>query len=113
MSLENDAALQSWAALEESQGAYVRASELRNYSLQEQTAVVVPSNFVVGESKSTLAPVFKQVGSEACHVKKCLLLLSTGTCIFKAFTCLFSGICLPACVSLLSGTCFCLPPGIT
>lgn len=46
----------------------MRASELRNYSLQEQTAVVVPSNFVVGESKSVLAPVLKQVGSGACHV---------------------------------------------
>lgn len=36
------AVLQSWAHLEEQQGAYQRAQELRSYSLQEQTSFVPP-----------------------------------------------------------------------
>ena len=38
----DDGHLQAWAQLEEEQGLYPRASELRSYSLQEQTTFVGP-----------------------------------------------------------------------
>lgn len=54
-------AVQSWALLEEQQGLYTRASELRSYSLQEQTSVVPPLNLGTQPDDPLLTSVFKQV----------------------------------------------------
>lgn len=53
--------LQSWAQLEEEQGLYQRASELRNYSLQEQTSFVPRLNLGTQPQDPILTSVFKQV----------------------------------------------------
>ena len=53
--------LQSWAQLEEEQGLYQRASELRSYSLQEQTTFVAPLNLGTQPDDPLLTSVFKQV----------------------------------------------------
>ena len=53
--------LQSWALLEEKEGLYTRANELRSYSLQEQTSVVPPLNLGTQPDDPLITSVFKQV----------------------------------------------------
>ena len=53
--------VQSWAQLEEEQGLYQRASELRNFSLQEQTSFVPRLNLGTQPDDPILTSVFKQV----------------------------------------------------
>lgn len=58
----DDGHLQAWAQLEEEQGLYPRASELRSYSLQEQTTFVAPLKLGTQPDDPLLTSVFKQVG---------------------------------------------------
>ena len=53
--------MQSWAQLEEEQGLYQRGSELRSYSLQEQTTLVAPLKLGTQPDDPLLTSVFKQV----------------------------------------------------
>lgn len=54
--------MQSWVRLEEQQGAYERANELRSYSLQEQTSVVPSLRLGPDAADDPIfAPVMKQV----------------------------------------------------
>jgi len=53
--------LQSWALLEEQQGLYTPANELRSYSLQEQTSVVPPLNLGTQPDDPLITSIFKQV----------------------------------------------------
>lgn len=43
--MDFDLLLQSWAELEEAEGALARAQELRSYRLQEWNQVVLPASF--------------------------------------------------------------------
>jgi len=55
----------AWAQMEEDQGLYTRAAELRNYSMQEKQIVQAPANFTtlkVKTNDSFLAPFFVQLG---------------------------------------------------
>ena len=63
---------QVWAQMEEDEGFFQRASELRSYSLQERVEVVKPANFSTtsgggaGLSSASaaaglLAPIFSQI----------------------------------------------------
>lgn len=61
--------VQSWAQLEEEQGLYQRANELRNFSLQEQTSVVPPLNLGTHPDDPLLTSVFKQVSRSLCCVQ--------------------------------------------
>ena len=56
--------MQSWAHLEEQQGAYQRAQELRSYSLQEHTSFVPPLRLGPDAAVDPIfAPIFGQVAT--------------------------------------------------
>lgn len=60
---EAGVAMQSWAHLEEMEGCYQRAAELRSYSLQEQTSFVPPLRLGPKATEDPIfAPIFGQVG---------------------------------------------------
>ena len=64
--------VQSWAQLEEQQGLYQRANELRSFSLQSQTSVVAPLNLGTQADDPLLTSVLKQV-SFSSHCEASLL----------------------------------------
>ncbi|DBA72955.1 hypothetical protein WJX79_002845 [Trebouxia sp. C0005] len=59
----------SWALLEEKEGLYTRANELRSYSLQEQTSVVPPLNLGTQPDDPLITSVFKQIGDWITRVE--------------------------------------------
>lgn len=65
---------QSWAHLEEQEGAYQRAQELRNFSLQEQTSFVPPLNLGPDAAVDPIfSPILGQVSYSPCmlHPQDC------------------------------------------
>ena len=66
---EDGVAMQSWAHLEELEGCYQRAAELRSYSLQEQTSFVPPLRLGPKATEDPIfAPIFGQVGAAYLYI---------------------------------------------
>ena len=77
---------QSWAELEEAEGAFTRAQELRSFRLQEWNEVVLPGGFGAGLDALRGQPAPPQSGPSRPSLTRCALPLPVAACMHGCYS---------------------------